>query len=60
MAHLSLHETVEAPAAAVWELLGDMKQGSRWPAVKRCDIEGAGVGCRRTMHLVDGAVIGTR
>ncbi len=60
MTQLSLHEIVPAPAAAVWGMLGDLDRARQWPAVDRCQVEGAGIGCVRTMHLIDGAVIRER
>jgi ribosome-associated toxin RatA of RatAB toxin-antitoxin module len=61
MAHTSVHQRIPAPAAAVWALLGDLRAAAEhWPAVARTEVEGAGVGCVRTMHLVDGHVVKER
>ena len=60
MAHTSVRQTIPLPADAVWSLVGDLRTGDRWPAVLRCEIDGSGVGCTRTLHLVDGSQIRER
>ena len=60
MAHTSVRQTIPLAADSVWSLLGDLRTGERWPAVLRCEIDGDGVGCVRTLHLVDGNAIRER
>jgi hypothetical protein len=60
MAHTSVRQTIPLAADAVWSLVGDLRTGERWPAVLRCEIEGQGIGCIRTLHLVDGNAIRER
>jgi hypothetical protein len=52
MAHVSVRQEVGAPAEAVWHLLGHPESASSWPGVERCEIEGSGAGCVRTLQLV--------
>lgn len=52
MAHVSLREEVGAPAGAVWDLVGHLERAETWPGVERCEIEGEGPGCVRTLQLV--------
>ena len=60
MAHTSIRQTIPLPPERVWSLLGDLRTGDRWPAVLACEIAGEGVGCIRSLHLVDGNVIRER
>ena len=61
MAHAIVRQEIPAPAGTVWSMLGDLRAGpERWPAVAWIELEGAGVGCLRTLHLVDGHVIRER
>jgi len=60
MAHTSIRQTIPVPADTVWSLIGDLRTGDRWPAVLRCELEGKGIGCIRTLHLVDGNAIRER
>ena len=60
MAHTSVRQTIPLPADRVWSLLDDLRTGERWPAVVGCEIEGEGIGCVRSLHLVDGNVIRER
>lgn len=52
MIHVSLKHDVEAPAGAVWDLVGDLRNASLWPVVLHCEVRGSGVGCERTLDLV--------
>lgn len=52
MVHVSLRKEVGAPAAAVWDLLGHPESASTWPGVEKCEVEGSGAGCMRTLQLV--------
>ena len=52
MAHVSLREEVGAPAGAVWDLMGHLDNASSWSGVEKCEIEGSGEGCVRTLLLV--------
>jgi hypothetical protein len=47
-------QEVPAPASTVWALMGDMGNAKSWPIVESFEIEGRGVGCVRTLHLVGG------
>jgi len=60
MARVRVKEEIAAPAAAAWAAIGDLRRAAHWPAVETCEVEGSGVGCVRTMRLVDGAVIHER
>jgi hypothetical protein len=60
MAHTSVRQTIPLAADTVWSLVGDLRTGERWPAVLRCELEGKGLGCIRTLHLVDGNSIRER
>jgi len=60
MARVRVREEIAAPAGAVWAAVGDLERAGDWPAVETCKLEGSGVGCVRTLHLVDGAVIHER
>lgn len=60
MAHTSVRQSIPLSADRVWSLLGDLRTGDRWPAVLACEIAGDGVGCVRSLHLVDGNVIRER
>jgi hypothetical protein len=52
MAHVTLRQEVGASAEAVWDLLGNPERASGWAGVERCEIEGSGAGCVRTLQLV--------
>lgn len=60
MAQTSVRQTIPLPAERVWSLVGDLRTGDRWPAVLASEIAGEGVGCIRSLHLVDGNVIRER
>lgn len=60
MAYTCLHQSIPASAAAVWSVVGDEDAAGRWAAVDHADVEGHGIGARRTVHLVDGTVIRER
>jgi hypothetical protein len=47
-------QEVRAPASAVWELIGGMDSARSWRIVESFELEGRGVGCVRTLHLVGG------
>jgi hypothetical protein len=46
---VNVSESVAAPAARVWEILGDFGGVTKWggPALQSCTVEGAGVGAVR-------------
>lgn len=52
MAHVSLRQEVGAPAGAVWDLVGHLDNAASWAGVEKCEIEGRGAGCVRTLELV--------
>jgi carbon monoxide dehydrogenase subunit G len=62
MSKVTISEKVAAPAAEVWELLGDFGGLARWcgPVLQSCTVEGSGVGAVRTVGLPDGNSIRER
>jgi carbon monoxide dehydrogenase subunit G len=56
MSEVKVSETVAAPAAKVWELLGDFGGVTKWggPMLQSCTVEGTGVGAVRTLGLPGG------
>jgi hypothetical protein len=62
MAEVKVNETIAAPAAKVWELLGDFGGVTKWggPMLQSCTVEGSGVGAVRTLGLPGGASIQER
>ncbi len=52
MAHVHLREEIGASAVAVWDLLGHLDRAASWTFVQKCEIEGSGEGCVRTLLLV--------
>jgi hypothetical protein len=53
MTEVKVSETIAAPAAKVWELLGDFGGVMKWGGamMKSCSVEGEGVGAVRTIGL---------
>lgn len=53
MTEVKVSETVAAPAARVWELLGDFAGVTKWGGsmIKSCTVEGEGVGAVRTVGI---------
>jgi hypothetical protein len=62
MAKVAVSETIAAPAAKVWELLGDFGGVTKWggPMLQSCKLEGEGVGAVRRLGLPGGAEIAER
>ncbi len=62
MAEVKVSESVSAPAAKVWELLGDFGGVAKWggPMLESCTVEGSGVGAVRTIRLPGGGSIQER
>lgn len=60
MIEVHVEQEIDAPAAAVWELLGNAERTDSWPAVESFEVEGSGVGATRTMHLVGNECIRER
>jgi len=62
MSEVHVSESVTAPAARVWELLGDFGGIAKWagPMIETCRVEGSGVGAVRTLGLPGGASIQER
>jgi hypothetical protein len=62
MAKVEVSETIGAPAARVWELLGDFGGVTKWggPMLQSCQVEGEGVGAVRRLGLPGGAEIQER
>ena len=52
MVHVSLRQEVRASADAVWDLVGHPESAASWSGVERCDVEGHGPGCVRTLELI--------
>lgn len=52
MTHVSLRQDVGAPAGAVWDLVGNLRNATLWPAVVKCEVRGSGAGSERTLELV--------
>ncbi len=53
MTLVRVKEKLDAPAKAVWDLLGDFGNVQKWagPMVKRCDASGEGPGAERVLEL---------
>ena len=53
MTEVKVSETIAAPAAKVWELLGDFGGVMKWGGamMQSCTVEGSGVGAVRTIGL---------
>ena len=62
MSQVKVSESVAAPAAQVWELLGDFGGVMKWGGsmLQSCKVEGSGVGAVRTVGLPGGATIQER
>jgi hypothetical protein len=62
MAEVKVSEPIAAPAAKVWELLGDFGGVAKWggPILQSCRVEGSGVGAVRTIGLPGGNSIQER
>jgi carbon monoxide dehydrogenase subunit G len=62
MAKVEVSETIAAPAAKVWELLGDFGAVTKWGGamLQTCTVEGEGVGAVRTIGLPGGMSIQER
>ena len=56
MTEVKVSETIAAPAAKVWELLGDFGGVTKWGGsmLQSCTVEGTGVGAVRTIGLPGG------
>jgi len=56
MTEVKVSEKIAAPAAKVWELLGDFAGVQKWggPMLQSCTVEGSGVGAVRTIGLPGG------
>jgi hypothetical protein len=62
MTDVKISETVAAPAAKVWELLGDFGGVTKWGGtmLQSCKVEGQGVGAVRHIGLPGGLEITER
>ena len=62
MSEVKVTESVAAPAAKVWELLGDFGGVAKWGGamLQTCSVDGSGVGAVRTIGLAGGASIQER
>jgi len=62
MSEVKVSEPVAAPAAKVWELLGDFGGVAKWGGgmLESCTVEGSGVGAVRTIGLPGGGSIQER
>ncbi|WP_046314959.1 SRPBCC family protein [Mycobacterium sp. UM_Kg1] len=50
MVRFAITRDVDAPAAAVWAVLADFGDTSWIPVDSRIDVEGSGIGMRRSIH----------
>jgi hypothetical protein len=62
MTNVKVSEPIAAPAAKVWELLGDFGGVAKWGGgmLVSCTVEGSGVGAVRTIGIAGGASIQER
>jgi hypothetical protein len=62
MTEVKVSQAVNAPAARVWELLGDFGGVAKWGGsmLQSCQVEGSGVGAVRTIGLPGGMSIQER
>ena len=62
MSEVKVSETIAAPAAKVWELLGDFGGVTKWGGamLQSCQVEGEGVGAVRRIGLPGGLEIAER
>lgn len=62
MSDVKVSESVAAPAAKVWELLGDFGGVAKWGGtmLQSCTVKGSGVGAVRTIGLPGGMSIEER
>jgi carbon monoxide dehydrogenase subunit G len=62
MSEVKVSEPVAAPAAKVWELLGDFGGVAKWGGamLESCTVQGSGVGAVRTIGLAGGGSIQER
>lgn len=62
MSEVKVSEVVAAPAAKVWELLGDFGGVMKWsgPMMQSCKLDGEGVGAVRRIGLTGGMEISER
>ena len=62
MSEVKVSESIAAPAAKVWALLGDFGGVAKWggPMIESCTLEGSGVGAVRTLGLPGGMTIRER
>jgi hypothetical protein len=55
MSEVIVKEEIGAPAAVVWEILGDFGGLAKWAeAVSSCEVEGDGIGAVRTLGMPGG------
>ncbi len=58
MIEVSVSERIEAPAAAVWSLIGDFNNVRRWvPGVEHSTKSGEGIGAERVLNISGGAKV---
>src|SRR5581483_7409536 len=62
MSEVKVSESIAAPAAKVWALLGDFGGVAKWGGamLQTCTVEGSGVGAVRTIGLAGGGSIQER
>jgi hypothetical protein len=62
MTDVKVSESIAAPAAKVWELLGDFGGVAKWGGsmLQSCSVEGEGVGAVRRIGLAGGMEIAER
>ena len=58
MTRVSCKTTIHAPAAAIWQVIGDFGAACQYLAqVIECAVEGEGVGARRTLTSADNSTV---
>lgn len=61
MSEFHVQRDIEAPASAVWNILRDFGGLTDWmPGLKRCDVEGEGIGATRRVYLSPEVFVGER
>ena len=55
---VSTSAAIDAPIETVWAMISDFGNLMRWhPMLERCEVEGEGVGARRTVYFSDWSAV---
>lgn len=55
---VSKHAIIDAPIETVWAIISDFGGLMRWhPLLERCEVEGEGIGSRRTVYFPDWSAV---